>query len=387
MTRELDSSVYESVLEHLLEEGSSGFKSALETLLNEAMKLERSWHINATPYERSEERAGYSNGFKNKQLKTSIGQLSLKVPQVRNSDFYPSCLDKGSRTDRALLLALAEMYVQGTSTRKVSKIVEQLCGLSVNSSEVSRATKLLDDEIEQWRHRKLGAMKYLYLDARYEKVRDGGAVIDCAVLVACGVDLQGKRKVLGVSVSLSEHEVHWRRFLESLVTRGMYGVELIISDAHSGLKAARKAVFPSIKWQRCQFHLQQNAQAYVPKQSMKREVAHKLRAIFNAEDRSEAERLTRMAVQYYETKAPRLSAWIEQNIVEGLTVFDFPEKHLRKIRTTNMLERVNREIKRRTRVATLFPNEAACCRLVAAILIETSEEWETGRQYINFDCN
>jgi len=385
MTCEQDSSVYEVVLEQLLREGSEGFKSVLETLLNEAMKLERSRHIQAKPYERHASRQDYSNGFKDKVLSTSVGKLSLKVPQVRQSDFYPSCLEKGSRTDRALLLALAEMYVQGTSTRKVGKIVEQLCGFSVNSSDVSRAMQKLDTELSQWRERKLGLIKYLYLDARYEKVRHGGTVVDCAVLIACGVDAQGKRQLLGVSVSLSEHECHWRRFLESLVARGMFGMELIISDAHAGLKAAKKAVFPSVKWQRCQFHLQQNAQAYVPKQAMKREVAAKIKAIFNAENRHEAERLTQMAIEHYATQAPRLSTWLDDNLREGLTIFDFPEPHQRKLRTTNMLERVNREIKRRTRVATLFPNEAACCRLVSAILIEISEEWQTGRTYMNFD--
>ena len=385
MTCDANSSVYDAVLERLLTEGSTGFKSALETLLNEAMKLERSRHLQASPYERTDERKGYSNGFKDKQLKTALGQLSLKIPQVRDSDFYPTCLEKGSRTDRALLLALAEMYVQGTSTRKVSKIVEHLCGFSVNSMDVSRATKQLDEEIALWRNRKLGLTKYLYLDAPYEKVRHGGTVVDCAVLIACGVDVEGKRKLLGVSISLSEHESHWRAFLESLNERGMHGIELIVSDAHSGLRAARTAVFPSVKWQRCQFHLQQNASAYVPKKSMKLEVAAKLRAIFNAENITEAKRLTEMAVKCYSAKAPRLAAWIDENVFQGLTVFDFPENHRRKLRTTNMLERVNREIKRRTRVATLFPNEASCCRLVTAILIEVSEEWETGHRYINFD--
>lgn len=385
MTCELNSSVYESVLEQLLQEGSSGFKSALEILLNEAMKLERSRHLQAAPYERTDQRQGYSNGFKDKQLKTAVGKLSLNVPQVRDSDFYPSCLDKGNRTDRSLLLALAEMYVQGTSTRKVSKIVESLCGFEVNSMEVSRATQELDKELEQWRNRPIGKIKYLYLDARYEKVRSGGSVIDCAVLIACGVLETGHRQLLGVSVSLSEHESHWRNFFESLLKRGMHGIELIISDAHSGLKAARKAVFPGIQWQRCQFHLQQNAQAYVPKKSMKSSVAAKLRAIFNAENVDEAERLRKLAVIHYAESAPKLSAWIDDNLKEGLTVFEYPEQHRKKIRTTNMLERINREIKRRTRVATLFPNEASCCRLVTAVIAEISDEWETGRRYINFE--
>lgn len=385
MTCKTNSSVYTNVLELLLAEGSGGFREALETLLNEAMVIERSRHLKASPYERNEERAGYSNGFKSKCLKSTLGELSLSVPQVRDSNFYPSCLEKGSRVDRALLLTLAEMYVQGTSTRKVTKVVEQMCGLSVTSMEVSRAVSSLDDVFEKWRNREIGKIKYLYLDARYEKVRHGGSVVDCAVLIACGVNEQGFRKLLGTSVSLSEHEVHWRDFLEKLCSRNMHGIELIISDAHSGLKAARKAVFPSVDWQRCQFHLQQNAQAYVPQKSMKSPVAAKLRAIFNAENLAEAERLTTLAVDYYKQSAPRLSVWIEENMREGLTVFKYDETHRKKIRTTNMLERVNKEIKRRTRVATLFPNEESCCRLVTAILMEISEEWESGRRYIDFE--
>lgn len=382
MACEKDSSVYEDVLELLLSEGSNGFRNALEVLLNEAMKLERSQHLKAKPYERTDSRAGYSNGFKPKQLKTSLGELSLSVPQVRDSDFYPTCLERGSRTDRALLLALAEMYVQGTSTRKVSKIVERLCGVSVNSTEVSRATQQLDDELARWRNRDIGKVRYLYLDARYEKIRHGGSVVDCAVLIACGVTTSGHRQLLGVSVSLSEQEAHWRTFLESLNERGLHGLELIISDAHSGLKAARRAIYPSVKWQRCQFHLQQNAQSYVPKVSMRRSVAAKLRAIFNAENHAEANRLVKQAIKSYHTTAPKLAAWIDENLHEGLTVFEFPDEHRKKLRTTNMLERINREIKRRTRVATLFPNEASCCRLITAILVEISEEWESGRRYM-----
>ena len=210
-------------------------------------------------------------------------------------------------------------------------------------------------------------------------------MIDCAVLIACGVDNNGYRKLLGVSVSLSEHEVHWRTFLESLQQRNLYGVELIVSDKHAGLVAARKAVFPSIPWQRCQFHLQQNGQSYIPRKEMKQAVASDIRAIFNTEKRDEAERLVGLAVKKYEDTAPKLSAWMEENLFEGLTVFNFPEEHRKKIRTTNMLERVNKEVKRRTRVATLFPNEASCCRLVTAVLMDISEEWETGKRYLMFD--
>lgn len=383
MTQRVEDTVYSHVLELLMQEGSNGFRPALESLINEAMKLERQRYLGVGPYERSEGRHDSANGYKPKKVKTKVGELSLAVPQVRSSNFYPRSLEKGSRADRSFLLTMAEMYVQGTSTRKVTKIVEELCGIEVNSMDVSRAAKLLDEELSKWRERPIGQIKYLYLDARYEKVRHGGTVVDCAVLIASGVTTLGHRTVLGLSVSLSEHESHWRQFLTSLQARGLKGVELIISDAHAGLKKARKAVLPSVPWQRCQFHLQQNAQAYVPKQSMIAEVASQIRSIFNAEKPEEAKRLLAMAVKEYEQSAPKLATWMEENIPEGLTVLDFPVEHRRRIRTNNMLERLNKEIKRRTRVATLFPNEDSCLRLITALLVETSEEWETGKRYLS----
>jgi len=202
-----------------------------------------------------------------------------------------------------------------------------------------------------------------------------------AVLVATGITPEGERQVLGVSVSLSEHETHWKSFLKSLKDRGMHGVKLVISDDHTGMGAARRAVLGSVPWQRCQFHLQQNAGAYVLKQSMRMEVAADIRAMFNASDRQAADQLLQAAIQKYAASAPRLSAWMEDNLAEGFTVFDFPLEHRRTIRTTNSLERINKEIRRRTRVVGVFPNEASCLRLVSALLMETCEEWQIGKHY------
>jgi transposase-like protein len=279
------------------------------------------------------------------------------------------------------------MYVQGVSTRKVTQITSELCGLDVSSSQVSRAAQMLDEELQSWRSRPLGKLSYLIIDARYEKVRHGGSVVDCAVLVAVGVLPNGKRTVLGVSAKLSEAEVHWREFLQSLVDRGLHGVELITSDAHEGLKAARKGVFPGVPWQRCQFHLQQNAVAYVPKVDMRSEVAADLRGVFNAPDQAEAERLLKMSVEKYRNSAPKLADWMERNVPEGLSVFTRPPAHRRRLRTSNMLERLNKEIHRRTRVATLFPNEASLLRLVSAVLAEVDEEWQTGKCYLNTETD
>ncbi len=367
--------------------GFDGMAHALQILVNETMKIERSEVLGAQPYERTCERQGYANGFKPKMLNTRIGKLELQVPQTRGVEFYPKSLERGVRSERALKLAVAEMYIQGVSTRKVTEITQELCGLDISSSQVSRCSQLLDEELRSWRERPLGKLSYLILDARYEKVRHGGSVVDCAVLIAVGVLPSGKRTVLGVSVSLSEAEVHWREFLASLVKRGLHGVEMVTSDAHEGLKAARKSVFPGVPWQRCQFHLQQNAVAYVPKVDMRSEVADDLRGVFNAPDANEADRLLKRAADKYRPKAPKLADWMERSVPEGLTVFTRPTAHRRRLRTSNMLERLNKEIKRRTRVATLFPNEASLLRLVSAVLAEVDEEWQTGKCYLNTETD
>jgi putative transposase len=367
--------------------GFDGMAHALQILVNETMKIERSETLRAAPYERTCERQGHANGFKPKTLNTRIGKLELQVPQTRGVEFYPKSLQRGVRSERALKLAVAEMYVQGVSTRKVTEITQELCGLDISSSQVSRCSQLLDEELRSWRERPLGKLSYLILDARYEKVRHGGSVVDCAVLIAVGVLPSGKRTVLGVSVSLSEAEVHWREFLASLVKRGLHGVEMVTSDAHEGLKAARKSVFPGVPWQRCQFHLQQNAVAYVPKVDMRSEVADDLRGVFNAPDANEADRLLKLAADKYRSKAPKLADWMERSVPEGLTVFTRPTAHRRRLRTSNMLERLKKEIKRRTRVATLFPNEASLLRLVSAVLAEVDEEWQTGKCYLNTETD
>ena len=349
------------------------------------MPAERGEHLQAEPYQHTLERTGHANGYKPKTLRTRMGDITFAVPQVREGGFYPQALEKGLRSERALTLALAEMYVQGVSTRKVKAITEQLCGLNINSSAVSKAASQLDSELARWRERPLGEYPFLFLDAYYEQVREDGQVRDLAVLVAVGINPQGKREILGVSVSLSEHEVHWRTLLESLKQRGLGGVQLVTSDDHAGLRAARLAVLGGIPWQRCQFHLQQNTQAYVPRKDMLSEVAADIRTIFDAPDRTTAEAYLAKAVEKYSKNASRLSEWLAANIPEGLTVFAFPASFRRLLRTTNGVERLHREVRRRARVVSIFPNPAACLRLVSAILAEISEEWLTGRTYLNFE--
>lgn len=268
----------------------------------------------------------------------------------------------------------------------MNAIVEKLCGSQVSSSLVSKAASELDALLEAWRTRPLGEIRCLFLDARYEKARIDGQVVDSAVLIAQAVDPLGKRRILGVMLGLGEAETFWRTFLQSLIQRGLCGVQLITSDDHAGLRQALRAVFGGVPWQRCQYHLQQNAQAYVPRKEMQAQVAADIRKVFNAPDRSTADAYLKQILQKYEQSASRLADWMESNLPEGLTVFAFPEAHRKKLRTNNTQERLNREIGRRTDVVGIFPNEAACLRLVSAILIEKDEEWQTGRTYLSFEA-
>lgn len=379
----------ESAYAALLNHGLDGAGEALRILINEAAKIERTEFLNAQPWERTGERADYANGYKPKTMRTRLGDLTFAVPQVRNGGFYPSALEKGTRTEQALLLAMAEMYLQGVSTRKVTDVLVKLLGpeVSISSAQVSRAAEALDTGLTAWRERPLGETPYLILDARYERIREAGQIVDCAILVAVGITQDGKRRVLGVSVSLSEAEVHWRNFLDSLIKRGLKGIKLIVSDQHAGLKAALKATLPATPWQRCQFHLQQNAQAYVTRLDQRIPVGRVIRSIFNAPDRTEAERLLKAAVQRWHSDSPKLAEWAENNLADGFSVFSLPEAHRVRMRTTNCLERINRELKRRTRVASIFPNAASCLRLVSALLAERDEEWLSGKTYLNMEAS
>lgn len=369
-----------------------GLQNALpriaEILMNAAMLLERETHLGAAPYQRGIERNGYANGFKSRTYQTGMGALNLAIPQVRESDtvFRTSLLEKGSRSDRALKSAIATMYVEGVSTRRVTKVMEELCGFEVSSGQVSNLNKQLDAEFGKWRTRPLPPIMYMTLDATYYKVRIDGVVRDCATLIAYGIRRDdGKRMILGVSCALSEAEVHWRAFLNGLKERGIGVPDLVTSDAHSGLKAALKAALNGTPWQRCQFHLQQNAQEYVTKQHLKSKVAADIRVIFNADDLAHAEERLKDFVTSYSESQPKLAAWAEENLPEGFAVFAFPEAHRKRLRTSNACENVNGQIKKRTRVVGLFPSEESLERLVTGVLIEISETWETGKAYLSLN--
>lgn len=367
------------IMQVLMNQGMQGFPEAMAKMYNLAMQFEREKHLGAGRYERSEERTGYANGYKPKTLKTHVGELKLQIPQVRDSDrpFYPKSLERGCRFDRALKLAVAEMYIKGISTRKVQAVFDQLCDTNISPDQVSRAMKEMDEELKNWRNRPLDEIKVLFLDATYHKVRENGVVSSIATFIVVGIQADGHRSIIAVDADLSENEMHWKRVLTNLKERGMHGVKLIVSDSHEGLRAARESVMPGVPWQRCQMHLQQNAQAFVSKQSLRSEVAADIRSVFNAANLEEAQRQLNIIIEKYSKTQPRLAVWMEDNIPEGLTVFSFPRNAQQFLRTNNQEENLNKQIKTRTRLIPAFPNMASLIRLVSAICVEISDDWET----------
>jgi transposase-like protein len=377
-----------AIMEHLLEQGPGGMADVFTSLFNIAMRLERERFLGAAHYERTDGRRGYANGFKPKKLDTQAGTLTLDIPKTAGIEppFYPASLERGRRSSHAVMLAAAEMYVKGVSTRDVEAVLAEFGLDSLSSTQVSRAAKLLDEELEAWRNRPLGTFRHLFLDARYEKQRDGGVVRDAAVLSAIGIDPDGNRSILGVSLASSEAELHWRSFLDSLIARGLRGVVAITSDDHAGLAAARKAVLPGALWQRCQFHLAQNAIHHAPSAAIRKRIGGELRQVWNAATRDAAEQALKSLVASYRSNAANLAVWLERNVPEGLTVFAFPEHTRRRLRTANPIERaIQQEIKRRTVKIRVFPSREALLRLVTAILVEIDEEWAApARTYLNW---
>ena len=378
-----------ALMEQLIAEGPQAMAQVMTTLMNLAMRLEREQFLGAGHYERGPSRRGYANGTKPKKVDTLAGTLSLDVPKTAGAPqpFFPQSLERGRRSCRAVMLAAAEMYVKGVSTRAVESVLAEFGIEGLSSTQVSRAAALLDADLEAWRTRPLGHFRYLFLDARYEKTREHGVADDCAVLSAIGVDPAGCRRVLGVSVALSEAEAHWRAFLESLVARGLHGVEFIVSDDHAGLKAARKAVLPGARWQRCQFHLAQNAIQQAPSLAVRKAIGEELRAVWNASSLETAEAELKRLVASYRATAPKLAQWLESNAPEGLAVFKLPKAHWRRMRTANPIERsIQQELKRRTQKIRVFANEASLERLVSAILVEIDEQRAANsKPYDNFN--
>jgi putative transposase len=390
MDRRKDTAV-EVVLEQLIEHGPGEIASVFARAFELAMQIERERFLGAGLYERTDARRGYANGYKAKRIDTPAGTVTVQVPKTAGHDmkpFYPQSLERGRRSVRAVMLAVAEMYIKGVSTRQAEAVMCEFGIESLSSSQVSRAARMLDDELEAWRTRPLGEVKYLILDARYEKMRHGGVVREAAVLSAIGIGADERRRVLGTSVALSEAEVHWRAFLESLVARGLRGVEFIVSDDHAGLRAARRAVLGGATWQRCQFHLARNAIHHAPTAEIRKRIGKQLKSIWNADDLAKAETELADLVASYRDAAPKLADWLEENVPEGLAVFTLPEHHRRRLRTSNPMERaVQQELKRRTAKVRVFPSDESLLRLVSAILVEIDEKWASDtKAYIKWEC-
>jgi putative transposase len=363
----------------------SFLKEIVERVLQELLEAEMTEHVGAAPYERTTQRTGQRNGYKPRTLRTRVGTLNLLVPQDREGTFSTRLFARYQRNEKALCLALMEMYVEGVSTRKVKDVTEQLCGTSFSKSLVSELAGRLDSELEAWRNRRLEAeaYPYLFVDARYEKVRADGRVIGQGVLVVSGVRDDGMREILGVEVADTESEATYQDLFRSLKARGLSGVELVISDEHEGLKAAISRHFQGASQQRCQVHYSRNLLGMVS-YAKRKELAADLRAIFAAQERGSALELASSVAQRWRAKGyEKVACHLEEHIEECLACLAFPESHRRRIRTTNGLERLNQEIKRRTRVVRIFPNREACLRLVTALAVEFSEEWITGRRYLD----
>jgi putative transposase len=355
----------------------------VERVLQELLEAEMTQHIGAAPHQRTNARKGHRNGYKPRTLRTRVGTLNLLVPQDREGTFSTRLFCRYQRNEKALVLALMEMYVEGVSTRKVKEVTEELCGISFSKSLISSLAGSLDSELEAWRKRRLEeAYPYLFVDARYEKVRVDGRVVSQGVLIVSGVRDDGFREILGVEVADTESEATYHELFRSLKTRGLRGVELVVSDDHQGLKAAAFRHFQGASWQRCQVHYVRNLLGMVG-HARRKELAEGLRGVFAAPSREMAVRLACELAERWRTSHPRVAEHLEEHIEECLSCLAFPVSHRRRIRTTNGLERLNQEIKRRTRVVRIFPNREACLRLVTALAAEQSEEWLTGRRYLD----
>jgi putative transposase len=360
-------------------------KGVVERVVQNLLEAEMTEHVGAAPYERSAERKGHRNGHKPRTLRTRVGTLNLAVPQDREGTFSTRLFSRYQRNEKALCLALMEMYVEGVSTRKVKEVTEALCGTSFSKSLVSSLAGSLDAEFEAWRSRPLEAEAYPYLlvDARYEKARVDGRVVSQGVLLVSAVREDGLREILGVEVADTESEATYQELFRSLKRRGLSGVELVVSDEHRGLKAAVSRHFQGASWQRCQVHYARNLLGMVSHASRK-ELAADLRAIFAAPAREQALQIASSVAEKWREKGnEKVACHLEEHVEECLTCLAFPESHRRRIRTTNGLERLNQEIKRRTRVVRIFPNQEACLRLVTALAVEQSEDWVSGRRYLD----
>ena len=369
----------------LLHEDRDFLKQLVREALQETLEAEMNDTLSARKGERTSERIGYRSGYYSRTLITRVGKLELRVPQDRQGRFSTEAFERYQRSEKALVSALAEMYVQGVSTRKVKAITEELCGHEFSASAVSSVVKRLDEQLSQFANRQLEeGFAYLILDARYEKVRESGSIRSRAVLVAIGIDWDGRRQVLGVDLANRESTGSWKEFLLSLRQRGLKGVEMVVSDDHAGLRKAIAEVLPEAIWQRCYVHFLRNAVDYLPRKGDD-DCLRELRWLYDRRDLNEARKDLASWLQRWQEKYPRLCAWVEDNIEETLSFYSLPHGHHKHLKSTNMLERLNEEIKRRTRVVRIFPNAPSCLRLIRALAVETHENWIEAHRYLDMN--
>lgn len=384
MTR-TKSTVKLSDVKCLLEEDRDLLRELVRQVLQESLEAEMEHAIGAGKSERTDSRLGYRSGYYSRTLITRVGKLELRIPQDRSGRFSTQLFERYQRSEKALVSALAEMYVQGVSTRKVKAITEELCGHEFSASAISSIVKSLDEQLAQFAKRQLEEpFPYLILDARYEKVRESGAIRSRAVLLAIGIDWDGRRQILGVELANRESSTSWREFLLSLKERGLKGVELTVSDDHAGLKKAIAQVLPEAVWQRCYVHFLRNALDYLPRKGDD-DCLRELRWLYDRRDLLEARKDLGAWLRRWQDRYPRLCAWVEENIEETLSFYRLPLRHHKHLKSTNMLERLNEEIRRRTRVVRIFPNGESCLRLIRALAVETHENWIEAHRYLDMD--
>lgn len=369
-------------MKSILSEDKDFLKPLVSKVLHEILEEEMNKTIGAGSYERSAVRSGYRAGYYNRQFITRVGPIDLRIPRDRDGKFSTSLFERYERSEKALLAALVEMYVQGVSTRKIKSITEELCGQEFSASSISVMNKSLDKQLKAFSDRRLEiSYPYIVLDARYEKVRENGIVHSQAVLIALGVNETGKREVLGIELSNKESLTSWKDFLISLRNRGLHGVKFVISDQHQGLKTAIQEVFPEAAWQRCYVHFLRNALNYFPRKSDS-DCMQELRWIYERKNVQEAQGDLNIWIRKWESKYPKLVSWVEDNIGETLSFYHLPQAHHKHTKSTNLIERLNQEIKRRSQVVRIFPNGESCLRLVTALSVEIHENWQDTR-YLN----
>jgi len=372
-------------LEALVAQDRDLLKALVKEALEQVLQSEMTEFLGAGPGERAEGRSGYRAGYYGRGLITRVGKIELRVPRDRNGEFSTALFERFQRSEKALVSALAEMYIQGVSTRKVKAITEELCGHSFSASAISAINKGLDEALTKFARRKLTEdYPYLILDARYEKVREDGVIQSQAVLVAIGINWEGKRQILGVELANRESQTSWREFLLALRQRGLTGVEFVVSDDHAGLKKAIAEILPEAAWQRCYVHFLRNALDYLPRKADD-DCLQELRWLYERRNLAEAQRDLAAWLGRWQKKYPKLTDWVEEHIGSTLTFYRLPRLHHRHLKSTNMLERLNEELRRRTRVVRIFPNAASCLRLTRALCAETHEAWLEDNRYINMD--